>query len=1551
MMIKLLPEKDGHADIRLMVLAFVVLSGIAAALLFYPPVYTRTAEGRTSGDVTFIDSTGNPLEGILEISGAGITSGPKSNVNFISWSNFPNARIKYDALDIKNISVNFRISGNSMGSKVILENHGVNVPKDVNLPAPGVPVKYVEISSINLSFAEVNISIQYTDSELNDIDENTLAVYGYNNTTGAWSELPASLDPVNNILSTSAGSLSVFAVGTGVHTRTAFPGQINIHDTRKVQVTGDIKSYDEARILIKGVKTSTLTANEIPEKGELEVDARETKNVAVKLKIDKKSSGEIILDDYGKKNPVPAPLPGTPVKFVEIGAKGISYSSAEVTIHYGETELDGADENTLVIYHWGGASWDPLLTSVDTANNTLTATTTLLSPFAVSGGTGGSNKIIVATNRYVILDDPRAGATGTGFSNPGPGYDWTSWNYWSGKNTQINATALYIDNSGTPVSGKIISFTLYWPNNTALTTVNATTNILGLANFSYDLNLKNYYGKWQVKAANGTLNDSTTFIYNWWGCGTGGGCSNSASGHPNNPGAATTVTANSPYLNGKDEVTNRDTAHTTGGSASCTRCHQSYDGSPGGNTLTINHGNNPSDVHRNITCDNANCHGSYTTHGSTPNGELIYSCYNSGCHGNWSNWDRKDLSNKSTLNGPNVNTAISIYSYNNGSSFNATFHTPNSTVPCLICHGPLHNITKPDPTKLGRNTITEDSQCTACHSSYIEHNNSVNCTLCHSDDVHAIKVFAQNATYITGKTNPARGDCTNCHQNSTFLGVLKNLTKAGNYTGRNPPQIPVPLSHSDDTINGTKWNAVPGYWKPGDQLSSCRYCHGNTTHYTSALGRPSQFKGINTVNSTITTGTSWCASCHWQGYVSGGSTYTNTVNTYNFPSELLLVPPEITRNTTYGNFTNASDGTAYVNHSLDSYSDEKCKSCHGALATGATITGFMHSEAIGSGGGPDCISCHDYGKTGASHRINNSAMNLSSSIHADLNRNATNSSWVSAENKKCWGCHDSNGSQPANDSMGSRYSNPYKCYDCHNATSKPYQDVSNAPNVTEHFKGGAEIKAASNASDNSSSCVICHNLTELKVNYTEDDAYNSNYSFASHYGRNRTTDPQIRQGTGTNCSYCHQNASTVFKAAMSDPVHNSNISNHSNYSSNPGCSAVQCHDTGWIHNSTLKRPVLTLPDSTLCLSCHGKNDSGGINYTQAVTGYKEKHNNTVECTECHLNTSKDIHPVKYLQKDASYSTNNSSGVNCISCHQNLTNYPGLLRTPPKIPNPMHHSDNASNGTRWNATGYWEPNNTITSCIYCHNDTRHNATALGRPAEWKGDNIVNSSIANTSNWCASCHEQGYISGGKTYTLTAAVFISANLPVPPEITNGIYAPNLPGYYNHSLTPDYSDSTCKVCHGRSLPGNVKMDEFIHNITSPSCKDCHYSFEYMNGSSVNKPEKFVNQSMYEASPHGSLRCEDCHTRGHNNIAARKSCEDCHAVQQDPKNSTERHDITANPWNYSIPGISGSIVNITDCTLCHDSNLYNNATSSYGLPPKPRNCDYCHTYPDMNYT
>ncbi|VVB93081.1 Cytochrome c7 c [uncultured archaeon] len=344
------------------------------------------------------------------------------------------------------------------------------------------------------------------------------------------------------------------------------------------------------------------------------------------------------------------------------------------------------------------------------------------------------------------------------------------------------------------------------------------------------------------------------------------------------------------------------------------------------------------------------------------------------------------------------------------------------------------------------------------------------------------------------------------------------------------------------------------------------------------------------------------------------------------------------------------------------------------------------------------------------------------------------------------------------------------------------------------------------------------------------------------------------------------------------------------------------------------------------------------------------HNNTVNCTECHTGPNKkNIHPMTYLQPNGSYVTANQTAVNCTDCHQFNTLDSLLSRSPPKVTTTVQHGDNILNGSVWNNTQqpFWTNTSQQSMCDYCHGDSRHNATGLGGPSNWSGSNTMNSSITSNSNWCAGCHYKDYLSGEKSYGNMTLTFTGTNRSVPPEITNSSsYSPyNVSGYYNHSLTPDYSDSTCKGCHSKSLSTDT-INKFVHNISTGICTSCHFSYNYMN--SVGKPEQFVNSTMYNNSPHGGLACENCHTKGHNNIGARKACEDCHAVQQNPITDKDRHNITAKPSEYIYNGTS--VVNITDCTVCHDSTLYNSATATYGYN-KTIDCNYCHTYPDKTYS
>lgn len=287
-------------------------------IIYSTPVLTE--EKRTSGNLTFTDSADIPISGNIEISMTGAPSGGRSNVNSIKWSNAPNAWVYFDAIGTKSISINLRIAEDSPNGRVSLEDYGAALPGGVGEPAPGVPVKYIELRSTGVSFSNADVSIHYTDAELNGLDEKSLVIYSYDG--GAWTELPTRVDVAKNIVSTAVDTLLVFAISARAN----------------------------------GEKINKLMELTYPPevKETIESDALKTKGVAVKLKINKRGDGQIKLEEYGRKNPVAIAPPGNAIKFVDISAENISFESAEVRIHYTDEELGDGDESALIIYHWNG---------------------------------------------------------------------------------------------------------------------------------------------------------------------------------------------------------------------------------------------------------------------------------------------------------------------------------------------------------------------------------------------------------------------------------------------------------------------------------------------------------------------------------------------------------------------------------------------------------------------------------------------------------------------------------------------------------------------------------------------------------------------------------------------------------------------------------------------------------------------------------------------------------------------------------------------------------------------------------------------------------------------------------------------------------------------------------------------------------------------------------------------------------------------------------------------------------------------------------------------
>jgi predicted CXXCH cytochrome family protein len=296
------------------------------------------------------------------------------------------------------------------------------------------------------------------------------------------------------------------------------------------------------------------------------------------------------------------------------------------------------------------------------------------------------------------------------------------------------------------------------------------------------------------------------------------------------------------------------------------------------------------------------------------------------------------------------------------------------------------------------------------------------------------------------------------------------------------------------------------------------------------------------------------------------------------------------------------------------------------------------------------------------------------------------------------------------------------------------------------------------------------------------------------------------------------------------------------------------------------------PVANKCISCH--NDTGYPNDTNGdgvAAPYKRPHNNSVMCESCHRSNP---HTLVYIQASGEYGSK-STAASCPECHQ--TGIPSGVNsnftTAFKISSPLRHSSDLSNGSVWGS--YWINSTPRTACIFCHNKTLHDIAPLGRILGWYPDYKLNSSIG--SNFiCAGCH----FKGSPNYSSMSYSLATAGLQIPPEITNGSnWNGTSTNYYNHTIS-NYTDETCKHCHGLSLDANVTMAEFIHNLTVADMNACIECHPEVNSSSLGKHANFTGTSAVESSD-----CKTCHYRsfpmvkGAVNNSNTYFCADCHTA------------------------------------------------------------------------
>ena len=603
----------------------------------------------------------------------------------------------------------------------------------------------------------------------------------------------------------------------------------------------------------------------------------------------------------------------------------------------------------------------------------------------------------------------------------------------------------------------------------------------------------------------------------------------------------------------------------------------------------------------------------------------------------------------------------------------------------------------------------------------------------------------------------------------------------------------------------------------------------------------------------------------------------------------------------HGNFTNEADP------------DDGCSVCH----TNDEVTPVdFHAVNLWSGqGGLECLDCHDNDGFAERKVINGSV--YESAIHARMN-NATTGLY--GTNQSCWVCHFENGMNADKHSM--RKDPPYLCYDCHNKAGGPFSNVSDAPEVHNHFRNGTNISAYWNRPTDSDSCMDCHNQSEMFYPFTENDTYRTAFSITSHYGDNRTdlVDLFEENNNTAYCSYCHVNTSTPFMEFENDK----NIQHTKSQNCN------ECHGDGRLHNETLTR-THTTGNCTDCHALYGVNKTASVyeinvtamnlgvhanvndNMTSVASAAPINDPNNSMCWGCHV-------PGGAYPETGHNETFNNYAYLCYECHNGTYAYQNVSSAT-AVYNHFKGGINITANT--NAT------TNSTSCGYgCHNlstmkvpgfDASGNATYRVNMSQASHYAISRPDIANVSGGysdCIWCHRD-----------STNEFIS--------IFENEDSPN----YTANITHATKTSGCIVsrCHNKGRIHDL-------NLTIPTldwseeCKSCHIELD--------DSYAYVNETMFDASVHGDVECTMCHINTQMNHPVEdytwKWCECCHSYQADPINETDRHNVTTTPSTYSVGGTN--VLDITDCTTCHNATAYNTAVGYYD---STYNCRYCHVYPD----
>jgi len=970
--------------------------------------------------------------------------------------------------------------------------------------------------------------------------------------------------------------------------------------------------------------------------------------------------------------------------------------------------------------------------------------------FFTISGIAASPQIKLTTNRYIILDDPNRNYLSVtanaeaDFGLPG------SWNTdaWNNESTTIRGVALVLNANGTPASGVTVTFSvLDWNDGSPRTLKSDTnnknneTNPYGLATVPFNLNNEQQYGRWKITASatvNGTPVSSTSnFVYNWWGCQNCHGNPYSGSGksesYTSRIGTSNRYDPYSPYITGRDfHATMYRSDHVAGSGGGlnegeCWACHNSYDKDLNlGQAKDVDGSSYPGKdapstygTHTNLSC--AQCHSIIGTSTSGVD-QTVKSCDAAGCHragsANYSNTHTRPENVTATspnkyvnYSGLDANLGLrSFYSspsyiptaatFNSNPLTGARAHTSgaNQNIPCTVCHGPMHNVTKPDINTVPKNTVTEDSQCTTCHTT-LKHSNSnpVYCTACHSQDAHRVKVLGTDGSYkdrgSAGAITSAVSDCVDCHNSGSADNLLGNLTT------------------QDPAAYNTNYDPAGKYLAQHPTADCTNSCHDT-----------SNFHNISSVG-----GGSDCLSCHNSTGSAIHRVDGNAITT-GMHANLNPTTPADPNSKCWG--CHQSDGSKPQNSMGDIYNAPyKCVDCHlsGGVKSGG-YGAFIVNEHYPSGNDimvlsgnnlSACIQCHNKSEMKVNYvSPDNLFTNYSIVSHYGKNRNDIHNS----NETNCAYCHQ--GSSEFNDiflninNTAISHNNGQSCLLCHR----------------ESGATAGRIHDSSLLGAGGPDCKSCHDVgTNKVIRHVDFNAAGQSI----HSQMNINVDP-----VNGPCWGCHQTGGTS-PSGMGDRAYNPYI-------------CTDCHLSSGIVSGIYNAPLVSehyrngsdIPaaaettDVLSCVKCHQKaemvlanNDNDPGTYDSDGNGifggttnpyiYGKKRTdmysfNETNCSYCHQNTSEfnDI----FIKPSNTQITHNN-GKSCYLCHREKGKTEGRIHDSPLMGGgggaclqchsidggaPVVGLTDLGNHTNLNLTG-GSGNLTNEDCSTCHYNNPHTGT--------------------------------------------------------------------------------------------------------------------------------------------------------------------------------------------------------------------------------------------------